>query len=64
MLTHSYLAFENLISWRNALPAVALQAVQRILAQLNLALLIGTLKKALMMLLNARPLHPVGYLQE
>jgi len=64
MLTQPYLAFENLISWCNTLPTIALQPIQRVLAQLNLALLVGTLKKPLMMLLNTRPLHPIGDLQE
>ena len=46
IFTHLYLAFENLVGWRDALAAVALQAIERELTELNFALIVWTLYEA------------------
>ena len=57
--THLDLAFKDLVRWRDGLTTSAFKACERILTQLNLALLVRTFEKARVMLLNACTLHPL-----
>lgn len=58
------LALVDLIGWRDALATVALQAVEGVLTQLRLALLVRTFYQAGVVLLDTGSLHPIGHLQE
>lgn len=64
IVAESDLALVDLVRGRDALATVAFQTVEGVLAQLGLALLVGALDYARVVLLDAGPLHPVSHLEE
>lgn len=64
LVADSDLAFVDLVGRRDALATVAFEAVEGVLAQLCLALLVWTFYQAGVVLFDTSSLHPIGHLQE